>query len=156
MKGSTQMDSKQGMSLRATGGCLCGAVKYEIHGTLYNVINCHCSKCRRIHGHVSAYASTKREDLKLVEQGGLKWYRSVKDETPDVYRGFCKECGGSLFWDARGDAYIYISAGTLDQPTGLKTIGHIWLGQAGDYYELTDDLEKYELDSNGQFVANED
>ena len=60
------------------------------------------------------------------------------------------------FLGARGDAYIYISAGTLDQPTGLKTIGHIWLGQAGDYYELTDDLEKYELDSNGQFVANED
>ncbi|MHC4096144.1 MAG: hypothetical protein ACYSU3_08800 [Planctomycetota bacterium] len=49
-----------------------------------------------------------------------------------------------------------ISAGTLDQPTGLKTIGHIWLSQAGDYYELTDDLEKYEQDSNGKFVANED
>jgi len=156
MKGSTQMEANAGSSLRASGGCLCGAVKYEIHGPLYNVINCHCSKCRRIHGHVSAHASTKREDLKLVEERGLKWYRSVKDETPDVYRGFCKECGGSLFWDARGDVYIYISAGTLDQPTGLKTIGHIWLNQAGDYYELTDDLEKYELDSNGKFVANED
>ena len=156
MKGSKQMDANQGSPLRAAGGCLCGAVKYEIHGTLHNVINCHCSKCRRIHGHIAAYASSKREDLKLVEQRGLKWYRSVKDETPDVHRGFCKECGGSLFWDAGGDVYIYISAGTLDQPTGLKTIGHIWLNQAGDYYELTDDLEKNELDSNGKFLANED
>ena len=156
MKGSNQMDTNQGKLLRAAGRCLCGAVKYEIHGTLYNVINCHCSKCRSIHGHISAYASSKREDLKLVEQRGLKWYRSDKDETLNVYRGFCKECGGSLFWDARGDVYIYISAGTLDQPTGLKTIGHIWLNQAGDYYELTDHLEKYELDSNGKLVANED
>ena len=156
MKESKQMDANQGSPIRAAGGCRCGAVKYQIHGTLYNVINCHCSKCRRIHGHYSAYASSKREDLKLVEQRGLKWYRSVKDETPSVYRGFCKECGGSLFWDARGDDYIYISAGTLEQPTGLKTIGHIWLNQAGDYYELTDDLEKNELDSNGKFLANED
>jgi len=156
MKGSKQLDAPYGDQLRATGGCLCGAVKYEVRGTLYNVINCHCSKCRSIHGHISAYASSKREDLKLVEQSGLKWFRSVKDETPNVYRGFCKECGGSLFWEARGDVYIYISAGTLDQPTGLKTAGHIWLSQAGDYYELSDDLEKYELDSNGKLLANED
>ena len=148
--------ANQDASLRAAGGCLCGAVKYEVHGPLYNVINCHCSKCRRIHGNFSAYASSKREDLKLVEQGGLKWYRSVKDETPDVYRGFCKECGSSLFWDARGDAYMYISAGTLDQPTNLKTIAHIWMEQAGDYYELTDDIEKYDQDSSGKIVANED
>ena len=148
--------TNHGSSLRGAGGCLCGAVKYEVHGALYNVINCHCSKCRRVHGHFSAYASSKRDDLKLVEKRGLKWYRSVTDETPDVYRGFCKECGSSLFWDARGDVHMYISAGTLDQPTGLKTIAHIWLEQGGDYYELNDDIEKYEQDSNGTIVANED
>jgi len=150
------MDENEGTSPRATGGCLCGAVKYEIHGKLYNIINCHCSKCRRIHGHFSAYASSKREALRLVEERGLKWYRSIKDETPDVYRGFCKECGGSLFWDPRGDEHIYISAGTLDQPTGLKTIGHIWLSQTADYYDITDDLEKYEQDSCGKFESNVD
>lgn len=150
------MNDNLSASPRATGGCLCGAVKYEVHGKLYNVINCHCSKCRRIHGHISAYASSKREALILVEERGLKWYRSVKDETPNVYRGFCKECGGSLFWDPGRDEHIYISAGTLDQPTGLKTIGHIWLSQAGDYYTITDDLEKYEKDSSGKFVANVD
>lgn len=155
-KGSFSMDASQNGSPRASGGCLCGAVKYEIHGPLYNVINCHCSKCRRVHGHFSAYASSNREDLKLVEQRGLKWYRSLKDETPDVYRGFCQDCGSSLFWDAKGEPHMYISAGTLDPPTGLKTIGHIWLSQAGDYYELTDDVEKYEQDSSNGLVANED
>jgi hypothetical protein len=78
----------------------------------------------------------------------------VQDETPDVHRGFCQECGSSLFWDPRKDDHICISAGTLDQPTGLKTLGHIWLSQAGDYYEHTDDLEKYEQDSGGKLVAN--
>jgi len=150
------MDPSQSSTPRATGGCLCGAVKYAVHGALYNVIVCHCSKCRRIHGHVSAHASSNREDLELVEERGLQWYRSVEDETPDVHRGFCKHCGASLFWDPRGDEHIYISAGTLDQPTGLKTIGHIWLSQAGDYYELSDDLDKYEEDSRGRLVADLD
>ena len=88
-------------SVRATGGCLCEKVLYEIHGPLYDVSMCHCSKCRRIHGHVAAYAHTLRKDLVLTKQEGLKWYRSEKDETPNVYRGFCKECGSSLFWDPR-------------------------------------------------------
>jgi hypothetical protein len=155
MAGGNEMGTNQANSLRAAGGCLCGAVKYEVHGRLFNVIICHCSKCRRIHGHVSAYTSSKRTDLKLLEDRGLEWYRSVQDETPDVYRGFCRECGGNLFWDPRGDEHIYISAGTLDQPTGLRTVGHIWLSQTGDYYEVTDDLEKYEQDSGGRLVANE-
>lgn len=156
MKEKNQIVENHEKSLRATGACLCGAVKYEIHGTLYNVINCHCSKCRRIHGHTAAYASTKKVDLQLVEQKGLKWYRSIKDETPDVFRGFCKECGGSLFWEARDDTHIYISAGSIDKPTGLKTIGHIWMNQAGDYYKLRDKLKKFEEDSSGKFVANTD
>jgi hypothetical protein len=45
-------------SVRATGGCLCEEVQYEIHGPLYDVLKCHCSKCRRTHGHVAAYAHT--------------------------------------------------------------------------------------------------
>lgn len=80
-----------------SGGCLCGAVRYEIKGDLRGVVNCHCSKCRHFHGHFGAYTSVKAENLVLVEQRGLKWYASVTDETPHVYRGFCAECGASLF-----------------------------------------------------------
>jgi hypothetical protein len=137
----------------ATGGCLCGAVTYAVYGTLRDVVNCHCSKCRRIHGHVSAYASTRREHLLLSEQRGLKWYRSVTDETPNVYRGFCQECGSSLFWDPRDNDFIYISAGTLDAPTGLRTIGHVWTSQAGDYYEISDGLKTFTESSHGQLVG---
>ena len=139
-------------SVRAAGGCLCEKVLYEIHGPLYDVSMCHCSKCRRIHGHVAACAHTLRKDLVLTKQEGLKWYRSEKDETPNVYRGFCKECGSSLFWDPRETRdKIWISAGTINLPTGLKTIGHVWLSQAGDYYEITDDLPKFEESSKGVF-----
>ena len=126
--------------IRATGGCLCGRVRYEITGDLMPVVNCHCSKCRRFHGHVGAYTAVKREQLVIVEDSGLKWYRSVQDETPNVHRGFCRECGSSLFWDPRGKPNISIAAGSIDPPTGLSTERHVWVSQKTDYYTLTDGL----------------
>ena len=152
MKRANEMVGNDKGSIRATGGCLCEEVQYEINGSLYDVSMCHCSKCRRTLGHVAAYAHTLRKNLVLTKQVGLKWYRSVKDETPGIYRGFCKECGSSLFWDHRETRdKIWISAGTLNLPTGLKTLGHVWLSQAGDYYEITDNLPKFEESSKGEF-----
>jgi hypothetical protein len=54
-----------------------------------------------------------------------------------------------------GQANVSISAGTLDQPTGVKAVGHVWLSQAGDYYEIDDDLPKAEGSSHGEFLATE-
>ena len=138
--------------ITATGGCLCGAVKFEIRGPLPGVVNCHCEKCRRTHGNFVTFCSVKKTQLNLVEKRGLKWYRSVLDETPDVYRGFCGECGASMFWDPRGKDTIAVAAGTLDSPTGLSTIGHVWVSQAGDYYEINDDLVKYEKEWGGDKI----
>lgn len=126
--------------VRATGRCLCGSVRYEVVGELMPVVNCHCSKCRRFHGHVGAYTATRRENLVVVEASGLKWYRSVQDETPNVYRGFCKQCGSSLFWDPRGLQIISIAAGSVDPPTGLDTQRHVWISQKTDYYTISDGL----------------
>lgn len=128
----------------ATGGCLCGAVRYEIHGDLRGIVNCHCSKCRRFHGNFGAYSSIKMENLAFIEKRGLKWYRSITDETPNVYRGFCAECGSSLFWHPRDLEFIAVAAGSLDDPADLRTIGHVWISQKSDYYEIQDDLPQFE------------
>jgi hypothetical protein len=128
----------------ATGGCLCGAVRYEILGKLRGVVNCHCSKCRRFHGNFGSYTSIKSENLILVEQRGLKWFKSESDETPNVHRGFCAECGSSIFWHPKGQGHIAVSAGSLDEPTNLQIIGHVWTSQISDYYEILDDLPQFE------------
>lgn len=138
-------------NVRAAGGCLCGSVRYEIVGELMPVINCHCSKCRRFHGHVGAYTAARREQLLLVQDEGLKWYQSVTDETPKVYRGFCRHCGSSLFWDPRGREVISIAAGSLDPPTGLATERHVYVSQKTDYYRITDRLPCHE----GRFARTE-
>ncbi len=128
----------------ATGGCLCGGVRFEVHVHLMDVINCHCSKCRRFHGHVGAYTATDRENLILTQSDTLKWFPSTTDETPNVHRGFCGRCGSCLFWDPRGQPRISIAAGALDAPTGLKTTGHVWVSQMGDYYAIADKLIQHD------------
>lgn len=124
--------------VRATGGCLCGAVRYTIHGPLRDVVACHCGQCQRTHGNYSAYTMAQTADIELTENGGLHWYQS--SET--ARRGFCRVCGTSLFWEPKGKDTMSIAAGSLDQPTGLKTIRHIFVADAGDYYEISDGLEK--------------
>ena len=60
----------------ATGGCLCGGVRYKVARPLRDVVLCHCSMCRRTHGHVGAYTAAPKLALTLTESRGLKWYRS--------------------------------------------------------------------------------
>jgi len=127
----------------ASGACLCGAVRYRLRGQLRDVVNCHCGQCRRSHGHHAAYSSAALEDLH-IERGGdgdgaLRWYTA-----PDgiARRGFCQHCGASLFWAPLGEPRVAISAGSLDQPTGLRTLRHIFTADKGDYYEIADGLEQ--------------
>ncbi len=122
---------------RASGGCLCGAVRYEVYGPLREVINCHCGQCRRSHGHVAAYTSAKREDLVLTEDRGLKWYRS----SDFARRGFCGDCGASLFWEPAGQGRVSIAAGGIDASSGLATVRNIFTAHKGDYYEIADGLD---------------
>jgi hypothetical protein len=123
---------------RHRGGCLCGAVSYEVTGPLRDVVVCHCSRCRRTHGHVAAYAACAASDLGLLQERTLRWY-----EADGGSRGFCAECGASIFWRAPGRETISIAAGTLREPTGLRTVAQIHTAAPGDYYELLGEGHHY-------------
>ena len=122
----------------ASGGCLCGAVRYEVHGALRDVVNCHCGQCRRTHGHFAAYTKCARSALKLIAEDTLRWYVS----SATARRGFCGTCGSSLFWEPVHDEGVSIAAGTLDSPTGLHTSQQIFVDAAGDYYDIDDSLPR--------------
>jgi hypothetical protein len=119
---------------RVTGGCLCGAVRYEVTGPLREVVACHCGMCRRTSGSFVHATAANLADFRLTEQKGLAWYRS----SPEAQRGFCKVCGGNLFWQRDGASTISIMAGTIDGETGLKLVSHIYVADKGDYYSLED------------------
>ena len=129
----------------ATGGCLCGAVRYQARAPLRDVVNCHCGQCLKTHGNFAAYSAVPRAGLHVVEARGLAWYRS----STAARRGFCRECGASLFWDADKQGYVAVAAGSIDRPTGLKTVRHIFVEDKPDFYEISDGLEQI---SGGQAV----
>jgi len=119
-----------------TGRCECGAVKYKLAGPLRDSIACHCKQCRRTSGHYFSATAVPDENLTLIQDEGLKWYRSSEH----AERGFCKECGSSLFWRWNGSGSTSVCLGTLDEPTGLKTAKHIFVADKGDYYDIRDGL----------------
>ncbi len=122
--------------ITATGGCLCGAVRFEVSGPLRDVVYCHCEQCRRTSGHFVAASDVRVGDLAIRESTTLEWYSS--SET--ARRGFCRVCGSSLFWVPVDGTRVSIMAGALDSPTGLVAREHIFVESAGDYYRIADGL----------------
>jgi hypothetical protein len=95
------------------------------------VIVCHCGVCRRTHGAPAAYTACPRERLEILADAELRWH-----EHDSARRAFCAACGSRLFWD-RGRATISIAAGSVDEPTGLRTSHHIYTESAGDWEDAT-------------------
>ncbi len=58
------------------GQCLCEEVRYTVEGPLRDIVNCHCSRCRRHTGHFMAATSVKRDAIQ-IEGNTLKWYEPV-------------------------------------------------------------------------------
>lgn len=128
-----------------SGGCLCGAVTYRIAGPLRDVVACHCGQCRKTSGHFVAATAVRAEDLTIAEDGALRWYRSSEA----AERGFCGVCGASLFWRRIDGDQIGIMAGGLDGPTGLSLAVHIFVKDAGDYYDIPSDARTLDDGAHG-------
>ena len=112
------------------GSCLCGSVVFDVTPPLRDVVACHCAQCRKTSGHYWAATSVPHDRFHMVEDKGLAWFRS----SDQAVRGFCKDCGATLFWQPEGEARLSLSPGALSGPTGLKTDSHILREFAGDYY----------------------
>jgi hypothetical protein len=116
---------------KTSGGCLCGAVRYEIEGPLPPPSACHCGQCRRHHGALGIYTLAPAERYKIKGDRNLAWFES----SPGIRRGFCRACGSKLFWERIGSGQLDVTVGSIDPPSGLKIGRHIHLDDAGDYYD---------------------
>ena len=138
--------------VRATGSCLCGAVKYQVLGSLRPVVYCHCTQCRRTSGHFVAATAALKENLALVSDQGLSWYQS----SVSAKRGFCRFCGSSLFWSSESDNHVSIMAGTLNQPTEIEAVEHIFVLHKADYYDLNDGLPQRQQGDQQTIMFDDD
>ena len=120
--------------LRASGGCLCGAVRYEAAGAPLWVANCHCTQCRKSSGHYFVSTDVPRSALTVEGADQVTWYAS----SPKVRRGFCRTCGATLFWDPIHRDWTGVAMGAFDDPTGVRIALHVYVAEKGDYYEIGD------------------
>jgi hypothetical protein len=112
------------------GRCICGGVKFTAAG-LRDVLNCHCHRCRRFTGHHMAATGAAAGDVVFTAEDTLTWH----SPEPTVEYGFCSTCGSSLFWRTSArPGWLSICAGSLDQPSGLRTTAASWMAEHADYH----------------------
>ena len=122
------------------GSCECQGVVFELTGELRDVVFCHCSQCRKTSGHYWAATQVSKGNLNLTKATSLSWY----DSSDKARRGFCSVCGSSMFYERKGIDKISVSAGSLEIPTSLDRMRHIYVASKGDYYDISDDLPQFE------------
>jgi len=124
------------------GSCLCGVIQIEISGAFEKAAEaCHCTQCRKHTSHFLAAVNVRRDALTIHGAEHVKWYASSEK----VQRGFCSNCGSTLFWNPTIEGYQWTSValGLLDSPTGLHITKHTFVGEKGDYYDINDGAPQY-------------
>ena len=123
-----------------TGGCLCGAVRYE-GGELLGAGYCHCRLCQRALGNVFfAFVQFPRDSF-LITRGEPRWFQSSKP----MERGFCAECGAPLFTRyqiGEFSDWIGVTIGSLDAPEAVTPQGHFGTESMLPWLEIADDLPR--------------
>ncbi len=102
-----------------TGGCQCGAVRYEADGPPVFAGHCQCVDCKRSSGagHVTV-AAFPESAVRFV--GATKSYVSRADSGAAVSRAFCPDCGGRLAFRSDNLAgMVLVMAGSLDDPSQI-------------------------------------
>lgn len=107
------------MELIRKGGCQCGAVRFEAHGTPRFIANCHCRDCRKATG--AAFSTWVGYDSDKVDWLGQ---RAIFESSPTVKRGYCAACGTPLSYSGKQwAAETHLLIGTFDDPGNLVPSG---------------------------------
>jgi hypothetical protein len=127
---------------RISGGCLCGAVRYESDAEPAMVAACHCATCQKNTGSAFSLNMGLPKDSVIITGPALATYedRSGASGRP-FYRSFCSRCGSPI--SGHGDAYpgiVFIKVGTLDDPSWVRPDAHIWCSEKQPWVHLEDGI----------------
>lgn len=127
--------------MTATGGCLCGMVRYTVDVAPSEVWLCHCQQCRKAQG--SAFAASapvpRAAFVVTAGQDHLRSYRS----SPHKQRWFCARCGAPIYSEVDGASLLRLRAGSLDDDSMLHVAGHIFVADKAAWDTLGDDLPRH-------------
>jgi len=124
-----------------TGGCMCGAVRYELKSEPLEAGWCHCRTCQLNSGAPAmAFAGLPAGDFTWTK-GEPRWVRSSSFGS----RSFCPDCGTPLLvkTDFQPDT-VDFSIATLDEPDLVRPEFHIFWSSKIDWFDPGDDLPRFD------------
>ena len=125
------------------GGCLCGAVRFEISGPIRSIVYCHCSQCRKAQG--SAFATNgivAATDFRFVSgENELTGYEA----TPGQTKYFCRTCGSPILSRTASKPHeLRVRLGTIESDIAERPAAHIFVTSKANWETIAGDLPQYE------------
>lgn len=125
--------------LPLTGGCLCGAIRYEIGGYPLLLYVCHCTNCQRQSGSAFAMNMLVATDVFHIVRGEPKGWRRLSLSGAETVSWFCGECAGRIHGGrASRPASVTVRAGGLDDTSWLTPAAHMFVRSAQHWIHLPD------------------
>ena len=130
-------------SVRLSGGCACGAVRFVLTAPPVSASYCHCTRCQRRTGTAaSASAATVPGSFRIVQ--GEERIRAWKPEG-GAEKWFCGDCGSALFTRDRADPdRVGVRLGAIDGDPGVRPSVRQFVAYAAPWEPIPDDgLPRY-------------
>lgn len=128
--------------MKLTGGCHCGAIRYEVEGDPLTHALCHCTDCRRHAGAPVVGWTMYRQTELTVIKGTPKVYASSQHGR----RHFCGDCGtGLLYYNEQMlPGIVDVQSATYDEPDAVPARVHIQVADSIGWMERAHELPRHE------------
>lgn len=128
-----------------TGGCACGAIRYELTAEPIFQVACHCRACQYASGGAPTLAMGVPESALKITKGEPKFYWSQGDSGAKVGRAFCEACGTPLFSKPELNAgMVVIKVGGLDDPSDFSAQINIYAKDAQPFHHMAEGVPKFD------------
>ncbi len=132
------------MSEPLTGGCYCGALRYEVTAKPIFKAQCHCRACSHVSGGGPNYFMT-------IPSAGFAYVAGVptsftrSDLNTPVTRESCGECGTHIVTRRPGLDAAILKIGTLDDPSAYRgPRAAIYTAEMQPYQQIPDDIPAFD------------
>ncbi len=128
-----------------TGGCLCGAVRFEIAGEPLLAGACFCRDCQIVAGGGAGYGMLFPKQALTVKAGETRTCSLTAASGNTVYREFCPACGVHLFsYNSGHPDSRAVKVGVLDDPSEFQSQGTLWTASAQPWHRIDPDAPHWE------------
>jgi hypothetical protein len=129
-----------------TGGCVCGAVRYECTAKPEEIqmLKCHCRDCQQISG--GPYTPVVYVPVRTfrVTKGTIKHFNTASEARGQHQRGFCADCGSRMTGgEYKGSDGIGLTASSLEDPSWFKPVVDMWVADAQPWDLMDAALPKF-------------